>query len=67
MPRLSASRRSQILADLKARESFTMKAIARRYGVSRATLWRLMDELRDSSNVASTMRHFDSDKQDIEG
>ncbi|MGB6451018.1 MAG: helix-turn-helix domain-containing protein [Steroidobacteraceae bacterium] len=39
--------RARILADLAARERFTMKAIGRRHGVSRATLWRLRDELRD--------------------
>jgi biotin operon repressor len=64
--RLSESRRLSILADLKQREAFTMKAIGRRHGVSRATLWRLADELRQSSSNIATVKHFDSDKVDAE-
>jgi hypothetical protein len=56
--RLTAERRSRTLADLKVREAFTMKALAR-HGVSNATLWR-QQELRDASS-----RHVNSDKQDI--
>jgi transposase-like protein len=38
--------RAKVLAELRAREELTLKAIARRHGVSRATLWRLRDALR---------------------
>lgn len=43
--KLSPSVREQVLADLRVREMFGLKAIGRRHGVSRQTLARLRAEL----------------------
>jgi transposase-like protein len=48
-PHLSATRRAEILDELRLRERLSLKAIARRHGVSRRTLFRLRLELLDGS------------------
>lgn len=53
--KLSRETRAAVLADLKAREGLTMKAIGRRHGVSRQTLTRLRFEA-----LEGRLSHFDS-------
>ena len=50
--RLSIEREEAILEDLKLHERYTQKAIAKRHGVSRWTLWRLAEKQRLQPDVA---------------
>ena len=42
---LSREKRRRIMEELAAREQHSLKQIARRYNVSRTTLWRLREEV----------------------
>jgi transposase-like protein len=56
--RLTQERRQAILDDLRARRLYAMKAIARRHGVSRSTLKRLAEIIREETPALS---HFGAD------
>ena len=62
--RLTAEKRAKVLEELRLRERYTMKAIARRSGISRQTLTRLRTEMLDSGelHVNPDLSHFDSAK-----
>jgi DNA-binding IscR family transcriptional regulator len=60
MTRLSAERRALLMTELRERERFTIKAIARRNGVSRQTLARLRAEMLQQGSLATDMSQNDS-------
>ena len=48
------------MSELRARERFTIKAIARRNGVSRQTLARLRAEMLKEGSLATDVSQIDS-------
>jgi DNA-binding IscR family transcriptional regulator len=59
MARLSAELRALLMTELRARERFTIKAIARRNGVSRQTLARLRAEMLQQGSLAADVSQSD--------
>jgi DNA-binding XRE family transcriptional regulator len=59
MARLTAERRALLMSELRAREHLTIKAIARRNGVSRQTLARLRAEMLKHGSLSIDVSQID--------
>ncbi|MGH8227335.1 MAG: hypothetical protein ACREU3_05445 [Steroidobacteraceae bacterium] len=52
--RITPERRAALLSDLRLRERLTDKVLTEKYGISRATLWRVADEERTKQHASDS-------------
>lgn len=64
--RLSPEQRAALLADLKLREALSDKALMQKHKVSRATLWRVLDEDREMKQFAPDIARRSGYRCDME-